>query len=134
MKKENKFSDLKLSIALYGIMLIILLAFFILLNKATSSGFGIREIIFSIIAALLATSFLVWDKNFMKNRPYLGLLIGFSTLALVEYGLVFRFRGPFTTTFIVISSLVVALYLLIFFFKYRRQEQISIDSEFDDEL
>ena len=124
------------AIIILVIFLIIPLAFFLLLNSKTGSGFGLKEISFSIVIAIVATLFLLWNKNFMENRPYIGLIIGLVVLVLVEYSLFFRFKGPTTITFAIIIALVVITFLGFFFFKFKKRELASKNSEeeFNDNL
>ena len=122
------------------IMLIIPLIFFILLDMRTNSGFGLSEILFSIVFSIIVTSFLVWMKSFMIARPYLGGLLGIAAILLTNYSLFLRFTGPYTLTFTIITDLIVVVYLGIYFFKYRQTssqikedvEDTSISSSSDD--
>ena len=114
------------------VMLIIPLAFFYLLDIETSANlspgneslneFGLEEILFSIIFAFLSVSFLLWLKSFIKIKPYLGLIVGLVALGAFSYSVFFKFKGPYTTTFVILTGLIVLSYLGFCFFKYKREE------------
>ena len=117
------------------IFLVIPLTFFFLLSQKTEASFGFIQILFSVVFAIIVTLFLLWLKSFMKNRPYLGLIIGIIILGFSDYGLFFRYKGPYTTTFAIISTLIVLIYLGFYFFKYREQNtQVKGKDEFDGNL
>ena len=132
------------TIILLIIMFIIPITFFYLLSIKTvqlSPGeenpysFGFPEILFSIAFAFIATAFLLWVKSFMKTSTYLGLIIGLIVLGLFSYSVFFKFKGPYTTTFVIITSLIVLAYLGIYFFRYRKPEsKIKFEEDFDDSL
>ena len=115
-------------------MLIVPLAFFYLLSVKTaqlspgenSYDFGLEEIIFSIIFAFLAVFFLLWLKSFMKTKPYLGIIVGLIALGGFSYSVFFKFKGPYTTTFVIITALIVLSYLGFYFIKYRNEERLHI--------
>ena len=121
IKENPRFSLGLTTIILTIIMLVIPLAFFLLLDQKTGVGFGLAEIFFSIVFAILTTIFLLWIRSFMRTRPYLGFIIGLIVLMAFEYGLFLRYVGPYTTTFAMITSLIVLVYFGIFFFKYRKE-------------
>ena len=112
------------------LMLIIPLVFFYLLSVKTAqlspgenpSEFGLEEILFSIIFAFLSVSFLLWLKSFIKIKPYLGLIVGLVALGAFSYSVFFKFKGPYTTTFVILTGLIVLSYLGFCFFKYRNEE------------
>jgi len=122
MKKEEAQETRVISI--YSILLLIsyamiITAFLFLLNKQQNTGFGVSEIIFSIIAALLLTSMFIVAKLLMRANACLGLAFGLVFILSLLYALFTRFTGPYTTTFAVIGSLVALIYMGIYFFKYR---------------
>lgn len=131
-RKSQKFSGSLLTILLFAVMLIIPLAFFFLLDQKTGSGFGLVEIFFSLVFAVVTTSFLLWVKSFMMTRPYLGLIIGLVVLIAFEYGLFLRYWGPRTTIFAIIMALVVIVYLGIYFLRFRKMN--FKPEEFNDNL
>mgnify|MGYP001563991516 CR=1 FL=1 len=98
------------------IMLIISIAFFYLLDKKTGAGFGLSEVLFSVAVTVLITGLMLFAKEVMVRDKYLGGIIGIVILAAGEYSLFFKFKGPYTTTFAIISAIVVLVYLGINFF------------------
>jgi hypothetical protein len=133
MEKEVKKSIVKTpTVILAIVMLAIPLAFFALLNSITQSGFGIREILFSLALAAISTTFLVWTKSVIIKNPYLGLAIGIGTLIAFEYGLFIKFKGPYTITFAILTALIIAAYLGFYFIKFRKKEKMTQD--FNDSL
>lgn len=121
----------KLTIALFIAYLVLNLAFFYLLSvkspQAPEAGkvafspgaFGFPEIILAIAIAIILTAVFSWVKSFIKKNRYLGAIIGLVFIGLFVYGLSFRFKGPYTTTFSIIGSIITLLYLGIYFFQYR---------------
>jgi hypothetical protein len=129
MVEERSRFAITLSTVIIGIIFLILpLGFFYLLGSQVSlapglgkdNAFGMAEILFSIIISLIAVSFLVWVRNYMENRPYLGLIIGILGLGIFEYGLFIRYSGPYTNTFAIIVAIIIFVYLGFFFFKFRK--------------
>lgn len=110
-------STIILSIVLIAIFII----FFYLVSSKTGSDFGFTQIMFSILAALIATLFLRWIKFLIKKNPYLGLIIGFLGLGGSLNAVSQKFSGPNTTVFKIITSLIVLIYLFIHFWKSRKQ-------------
>ena len=132
---KSRFSVGLTTIILAIIMLILPLVFFFLLSQKTEASFGFIQILFSIVFAIIVTLFLLWLKSFMKNRPYLGFIIGLIALGFSNYGLFFRYKGPYTKTFAIIGSLIVLVYLGFYLFKYRKQNiLVKGKDELDEEL
>jgi hypothetical protein len=124
------------TIALLIIFLIIPLIFFYLLKSNTGADFSFKEIAWSIAISIVVTAFLIWDKSVIKNRPYLGLIIGIVVLATTSYGITYRFKGPTTTTFLIISAIIILFYLGKFFFRYKNRDfaDKSGASDFNDKV
>ena len=130
-KEKSRFSLGLTTIILTIIMLVTPLAFFFLLNQKTGESFGLAEIFSSIAFAIITTTFLVWIRSFMRTRPYLGSIIGLVVLMVFEYALFLRYSGPYTTTFAIVTGVVILIYFGISFFKYRKlnlQPEGEIDS------
>jgi len=120
---------------LFAVLLVIPLAFYFLLDQQTGAGFGFIEILFSIAVALFSLGFLVWLKFFMKSRPYLGLIIGLIALISLAYSIFLKYKGPYTNTFLIVSSVVVLIYIGIYFIKFRKANKLlQGKSGFDDSL
>jgi ABC-type multidrug transport system permease subunit len=98
-------------------LLIIILLFLYLLSSKTGANFGIKEITFAIVLSLLITAILRWVKYFMEKNGHLGLVIGLLILGSSIYSLRIKFKGPYTNTFSIISSVLVLIYLFFHFYK-----------------
>ena len=124
-KKEDvkkKFPIEWSTIIVGALFLIIALAFFILLSSKTSRGFGFTEIIFSVVLAVFISLFLHWIKSITVKNAYLGVIIGIITLIIFDYSIFYRYKGPYTITFVLIASLVVLIYLGIHFFRFKNNK------------
>jgi hypothetical protein len=127
-QKSSVFSIGLTTIIIGVISLALPLSFFLLLSQKTGADFGIIQIIYSIIFALIAITFMLWIKSFMRTRPYLGIIIGIIVAGLIDYGIYLKFSGPLTLTFMAIIGIVSLIYLGFFFLKFRRQtSQIEAD-------
>lgn len=121
------------SLILLIVFLIIPLAFFFLLStKIPEESFGVAEIAFSIIFAVLATAFLVWTKSLEMKNTYLGTIIGIIALGVLDYALFIRYKGPYTTTFAIISSVIVLIFLGINFVKGLKNKQKDEEEYYED--
>lgn len=105
------------TIILFSILLIISLAFFILLNSKNSTGFGLSEIIKSIIFALASALFYRWAKLLMDKNKYMGIIIGILGMASSVYSILLRFRGVYTTTLTALASITILIYLVYHFWR-----------------
>lgn len=97
-------------------------AFFYLLSTKTDATFGFTEIIFGFIVAITITLFLLWIKFIMRSNRHLGAIIGISGTGATIYALRTQFRGPNTTTFLVISLIIALTYIFIHFWKSSKKE------------
>lgn len=126
-KSENKFGIDLPTIVLAIIMLIIPITFLYMLSISSTAlfspgyepKFGVSEILFSVAFAILAVLFLRWIKIIIRKNPYLGLIAGIVILSVFEYALFFRFKGPNTIIFAIVTGVVILIYLGIFFFTNR---------------
>lgn len=98
-------------------------------DQAEGYSFGWKEILFSIAFAFLMTGFLLWTKSTMTKNTYLGAAIGLIGLGIVGYGFSLRYRGPYSTGFMVAAALVTLVYLGMHFFRYFRMNKIDEDVE-----
>ncbi|MEK6844254.1 MAG: hypothetical protein AABX83_02400 [Nanoarchaeota archaeon] len=142
-KKEEKSSFInKTGIILFGAFLIIGILFYVSLgvvksgeNPASTNGvvtlspgditdfsFGIKEIIFSIVFAFLMVGFLLWVKSVIEKNAYLGIIIGIITTVILSYAFSLRYRGFYSTIFMVIVSLIVLIFLGFNFWKFKKNE------------
>lgn len=126
VSKNIKTFDI-ITIVLAVLMLIIPLAFFFLLSQKTSAAFGFSEILFSVAFAIVTTLFLMWTKKMEVRNTYLGLVMGILALVAFEYSLFFKYKGPYTTIFAIITGVIVLAFLIINFFKYRKYEIKNVD-------
>ncbi len=137
MKKEDvpekgRFRIDFLSVGLFFVLLMIAIVFFYLLNNKTGSGFGIMEIIISLVFAFVVSALLFWSKTMMVSNAYMGAAIGVFVVILLGYGFTFRYAGTYSTIFMIITGAVILVYLGINFFKYKSEDK-PIPHEFDEE-
>lgn len=128
-EKESRFKPTFSTTIITLTLLIIAITFFYLLDVITVSqlspgdtnpnAFGTGKVLFAIISTIIAVAFLIWVKNFMKKRPYLGFTIGIIMLAVLEFAIYQKFQGPYTTTFSIIIAIVALAYMTTFFIKSR---------------
>ncbi len=131
-KKEDEFEEdeefskpeekngfrIGLSTIIAGVIFIVLSeAFFYRLSTKTDATFEMKEIIFGFIVAVTITLFLLWIKFLMNSNRYLGAVIGIAGTGATIYALKTQFRGPNTTTFVIISLIVALTYIFLHFWK-----------------
>lgn len=120
------------TIVIFIAMILIPLAFFFFLSQNSPDiSFGLKEIIFSLVFGILATSFLFWTKSLTYTNPYLGTIIGLLTLVGLEYALFLKYSGGFTIIFSLISIVVVLVYFGMNFLqglRLRNSKEEDIDS------
>lgn len=93
-------------------------------------GFGIEEILFPLVFAFFMAGFLLWTKSISIRNTYLGSCIGLLGLGMLSYAFYLRYRGPYSSGFMIVTGLVVVVYLGMNFFKYRKGD----DKEQFDEV
>ena len=94
-------------------------------------SFGISEILFSVVFAIFITGFLIWIKSVSIKNVYLGTAIGLIGMAVLGYAFFLRFRGPYSTGFMIVTGLIMLFYLIKNFWKFRKFDRY-IEGEFDD--
>ncbi len=127
-KKESFREERILSlptILLFILYAVILLAFFFLLDKQTNAGFGLAEILFAIVSAGLMTGIFAGSAYLMRSNIYLGSVFGIIFIFALVYALFMRFRGPYTTMFAVIGSIIGVIYLIYSFIITCRENRIK---------
>ena len=143
MKKEESKLFNWTGIILFGTFLLIGIIFYVSLsivksgeNPTSANGvvtlspeevgdfnFGIKEIIFAIVFALLMSGFLLWIKSIIQKNAYLGVIIGLITCVVLIYAFFLRYRGPYSTGFMAIVGLIVLTFLGMNFWKFRNQKE-----------
>jgi ABC-type multidrug transport system permease subunit len=119
--KGSSFFPIKIStIVLLVLFIFLTVSFSIILSYKTDEGLGFSEIVFSIVLSLVLTLFLSWVGAKIENNPHLFFSLGIIFLGSGIYALFQRFKGPYTTTFAVISGVIVLTYLFIRFFSVRK--------------
>lgn len=111
---------------------IISLSFFYALNSKLNTGFGLLEIIFAIVIAILITSFLIWMNIIISKNKYLGLSVSLFSLVVFVYATSTRYKGPNTTIFLIVFS-VIFLATIGYYFMKTHKERYNL-KEFDDSL
>ena len=125
-KKEDNFEDddessdqkkvLNFTTAVAGIILFILSeAFFYLLSSKTGVSFGLKQIFFALILAIVITLFLLWIRWIMFSNKYMGIFISIVATAGMYYGLTRKYSGPYTTTFGIIGAILILGYTIMQF-------------------
>ena len=137
MKKEDEISNFKekpfgkKEKLLMVIFVLIGIVFFVLLNIVTESGFGLVEILFSIVFGLVVTGILVWTKSISSKNAYLGIGIGLIVMFILGYSFYLNFKGPYSLGFMILTGLIIGSYLIMNFLKFRNQDKYFV-GEFDD--
>lgn len=148
MKKEVKAVENKVfnkaGITLFVIFLLIGIVFFVSLSIVKSGGssgtggvvntgpfninlsptnsefdFRFGEIIFAIVFAFLMSGFLLWTKSMISKNAYLGTIIGLIGAGIIGYAFSLKYRGFYSTIFMVATGAVVLVYLGMSFYKYK---------------
>ena len=152
-KVENKVFN-KTGIILFGIFLLIGIAFFVSLSMVksgvgsgtggvvnagpfsvnlspTNSEFDLKlgEIIFAIVFAFLMSGFLLWTKSMISKNAYLGTIIGLIGAGIMGYAFSLRYRGFYSTIFMVATGAVVLVYLGMSFYKYKNVDEEEEEGE-----
>lgn len=147
MEVREKFFNRELFILL-GIFLVIGIVFFVSLGaldppvfSATGEvlfspgesdfSFGIVEILFSVVFGIFMTGFLVWTKSISIKNAYLGVGIGLIGMIVLGYAFYLRFRGPYSTGFMIVTGAIVLFYLGKNFLKFKKFDRY-IEGEFDE--
>ncbi len=127
---------------LFGIFLVIGIVFYVSLSivksgdkiVSTSGGvalspndkkdfsFGLEEIIFAIVFALFIVGFLIWTKSIVTRNAYLGAGIGLIGSVILGYAFYLRYKGPYSTGFMIITGLIVLTYIGMNFFKHKKDD------------
>ncbi|MEK6884185.1 MAG: hypothetical protein AABY22_31435, partial [Nanoarchaeota archaeon] len=122
MKKEESNLFNLTGIILFGTFLLIGIVFYVSLsivksgeNPTSANGvvtlspeevgdfnFGIKEIIFAIVFALLMVGFLLWIKSIMEKNAYLGAVISIIAIVALSYAFSLRYRGLYSNLFMAI--------------------------------
>ncbi len=84
--------------------------------------FGLEETIFALVFGLFMTGFLLWTKSAIKKNAYLGATIGIVSSIMIGYAFYLRYKGPYSTGFMIITSLVILVYIGMNFFRYRKED------------
>ena len=142
MKKgEEEIRPRRFSCAiLFGAFLLIGIVFFVSLSVVKSGetgstgtgrvalspdnqdfNFGFGEIVFALSFAFVMTWLLVWVKSITRKNPYLGLFIGIISLVILGYGFSLRYRGFYSTIFMIVTGLLIMGYVGVNFFKYSKE-------------
>lgn len=124
-KKEDNFEDddgdkskqvLNFTTGVAGIILLILSeAFFYLLSSKTGAPFGLTQMLFALILAIVITLFLLWIRWIMFSNKYMGVFISIVATAGMYYGLTRKYSGPYTTTFGIIGAILILGYMIMQF-------------------
>ena len=118
--EEKKRFFLGLSTIILGILFLIICEMFLyLLSTKTDAPFGLTQIILGILLSMLFTMFFSWINYMMHSNKHLGLIIGIAGTGASIYALTRNFAGPYTTTFVILGTIVGLGYSLIHFMKIK---------------
>lgn len=99
-----------------GIILFILSeSFFYLLGSKTGAPFGLTQIMFALVLAIVLTLFLLWIRWIMFSDKYMGIFISIVATAGMYYGLTRKYQGAYTTTFAIIGVVLILGYTIMQF-------------------
>ncbi len=142
MEGDGWFERYREAIFVGAVFFIVAITFFVMLSAASASqagpgepnqySFGFTSVLFALIIGVLAGTFLVWLKGFIKTRPYLGLIIGMIVIASVISSFKYRFEGPYTTLFQILIGLLSGGYIVFYFIKFFKNAGKSAGETFDD--
>ena len=119
--EDKKGFSIGLTTIITGVLFLILVeAFLYLLGTKTEADFGIKQIIFGIALAIVITLFLVWIKYLMQINKHLATIIGIMGTGASIYGVTRNFKGPYTTTFVIIGTIISLGYILMQFLKTKQ--------------
>ena len=141
-KEEGKERLLSIStLILFGTFLLIGIVFYVSLSivksgqdigvtngaVALSPGsenfkFGLEETIFALVFGLFITGFLLWIKSAIKKNIYLGATMGIIGSIMIGYAFYLKYKGSYSTGFMVVTSLVILVYIGMNFFRYRKED------------
>ncbi len=118
---EKKGFSVGLSTIIVGILFLILVETFLyLLSIKTDAEFGIGKIISGIIISIAIISFFIWVKYIIQINKHLGTIIGITGTGASVYSLTRQFKGPYTTTFAIIGTIIALGYVLMQFIKSKK--------------
>ncbi|MBS3083310.1 hypothetical protein J4423_00745 [Candidatus Pacearchaeota archaeon] len=126
IKRDDNFEDdeedsdtnqiLTFPTILVGVILIILSeAFFYLLSSKTGSPFGLTQMVFALMLAIVITLFLLWIRWIMFSDKYMGLFISLVGTVAMYYALTRKYQGTYTTIFAIIGAILILGYTVIQF-------------------
>lgn len=134
LKKQVKRNPAPLSLPIStSIFFIIAMTFYYKLDQKTGAGFGFREIIFSLVIAILLFFFFIWLIILIRKNSYLGIAVSLGIVTLLDYSVLMRFRGPNTTIFLLIFSTFYIIYIIYLFFRIRKDSKKQ-EYEYDDKI
>ncbi|MSS74174.1 hypothetical protein EXS72_00855 [Candidatus Pacearchaeota archaeon] len=118
---EKKGFSIGISTIITGILFLILVETFLyFLSTKTDAEFGVEKIIFGIIISTAIISFFIWVKYIIQINKHLGTIIGITGTVASVYGLTRQFKGPYTTTFTIIGTVIALGYVLMQFIKSKK--------------
>ncbi|NCN98662.1 hypothetical protein COU62_01670 [Candidatus Pacearchaeota archaeon CG10_big_fil_rev_8_21_14_0_10_35_219] len=131
-REVNRFSNLH-NIIVFIILLIIPLTFFILkASVVPEESLGFVEIAFALVIAIVSTLFILWDKSFIITNPYLGTITGLLVLAVFDSAVFYRYKGPYTTFFVSLTSILVLIYVGFYFIKGLKNTKRDEENYYDE--
>lgn len=115
--EDKRFSLDKLTIFTGIAFILICETFFYFLNIKTGYPYGIKEMIFALIAGVVITLYLIWTRFIMASNKYLGAILSVAGIISVAYALTRKYQGTYTTIFMSIGVLLALFYTFFYFVK-----------------
>lgn len=129
------------AVILFGVFLVIGIVFYVSLSVVKSGdnlgktsggvtlspdeendfGFGLKEIMFAVVFALFMVGFLLWTRSLIMKNSYLGACVGIIGGIMMGYGFYLRYKGPYSTGFMIATAFVIFAYVGMNFFRYRKE-------------
>lgn len=95
--------------------------FFHFLSIRTGATYGIVQMIFAFMAAIVITLFLVWIRFIMVNNRFMGGFIAIAGIIASAYALTRRYQGAYTTTFLLLGIAIALSYVIYYFVKFSKK-------------
>lgn len=107
----------KPTLILSALFVIISELFFYLLSSKTGSAFGLKEIFFALVVAIVISLFLAWVSFMINLNRYLGTVIGLAGVGAMIYALRTQYQGLYTNIFTILSAVIAIGYIIFYFSK-----------------
>lgn len=114
-KQQNRFKNFLIPTIFSAVILFLSIAFFYLLSEKTTKTFGTGAIIYSLLFALLLFLIFVWLQSLFVKNKYLALGVSLLLLFALVRSILYKFKGPYTTIFLIIGGIVFLAWMILTF-------------------